>query len=216
MEKNIGKGFIHRSSILRTILYVISHRYKHLFFLTLVPFLGWPEDVWFHVDKLSSAHVYLRLNPGQTLDDVPTPVIEDACQLVKANSIQGNKTNNIDVVYTMWDNLKKTPGMEVGQVAFHRDKDVRKFHVEKRINEIVNRLNKTKREEKPDFRGIREERDRKEREDKKHLLKLQKEREKVEAKRKEEEAEARSYKSLMKEENMKSNYDDGNDSDDFM
>lgn len=24
---------------------------------------GWPEDVWFHVDKLSSAHVYLRLNP---------------------------------------------------------------------------------------------------------------------------------------------------------
>jgi NFACT protein RNA binding domain len=24
---------------------------------------GWPEDVWFHVDKVSSAHVYLRLNP---------------------------------------------------------------------------------------------------------------------------------------------------------
>lgn len=22
---------------------------------------GWPEDVWFHVDKVSSAHVYLRL-----------------------------------------------------------------------------------------------------------------------------------------------------------
>lgn len=22
---------------------------------------GWPEDVWFHVDKFSSAHVYLRL-----------------------------------------------------------------------------------------------------------------------------------------------------------
>jgi multisubunit Na+/H+ antiporter MnhG subunit len=24
---------------------------------------GWPEDVWFHVDKVSSAHVYLRLRP---------------------------------------------------------------------------------------------------------------------------------------------------------
>lgn len=24
---------------------------------------GWPEDVWFHVDKVSSAHVYLRLQP---------------------------------------------------------------------------------------------------------------------------------------------------------
>ena len=25
---------------------------------------GWPEDVWFHVDDLSSAHVYLRLPRG--------------------------------------------------------------------------------------------------------------------------------------------------------
>lgn len=24
---------------------------------------GWPEDVWFHVDEMSSAHVYLRLQP---------------------------------------------------------------------------------------------------------------------------------------------------------
>lgn len=24
---------------------------------------GWPEDVWFHVNKVSSAHVYLRLRP---------------------------------------------------------------------------------------------------------------------------------------------------------
>ncbi len=49
---------------------------------------GWPEDVWFHVDKLSSAHVYLRLNAGQTIDDIPAAVLEDAAQLVKANSIQ--------------------------------------------------------------------------------------------------------------------------------
>lgn len=177
---------------------------------------GWPEDVWFHVDKLSSAHVYLRLAPGQSIESIPSVVIEDACQLVKANSITGNKTNNIDVVYTMWENLKKTAGMEVGQVAFHRDKDVRKFHVEKRINEIVNRLNKTKREEHPDFRTLREDRDRKEREDKKHLMRIQKEREKTEAKRKQEEADARSYDRLMKLENMQTNYDDGNDSDDFM
>ena len=31
---------------------------------------GWPEDLWFHVDKMSSAHVYLRLPPGDTIDDV--------------------------------------------------------------------------------------------------------------------------------------------------
>lgn len=44
----------------------------------------------------------------------------------------------------MWSNLKKTPGMEVGQVGFFKDKEVRKVRVEKRINEIINRLNKTK------------------------------------------------------------------------
>ncbi|CAN0564724.1 unnamed protein product, partial [Ectocarpus sp. 12 AP-2014] len=26
---------------------------------------GFPEDVWFHVDNLSSAHVYLRMNRGE-------------------------------------------------------------------------------------------------------------------------------------------------------
>ena len=46
---------------------------------------GWPEDVWFHVDKLSSAHVYVRLQPGQTIDDIPGAVLEDCAQLVKAN-----------------------------------------------------------------------------------------------------------------------------------
>lgn len=57
--------------------------------------------------------------------------------------------NDIDVVYTMWSNLKKTAGMEVGQVGFHKEREVRKIRVAKKINEIVNRLNKTKREEFP-------------------------------------------------------------------
>ncbi|XP_045458728.1 coiled-coil domain-containing protein 25 [Melitaea cinxia] len=176
---------------------------------------GWPEDVWFHVDKVSSAHVYLRLAPGQTIDDIPNSVLDDACQLVKANSIMGNKMNDIDIVYTMWANLKKTPSMEVGQVAFHKDKEVRKVRVVKRINEIVNRLNKTKREAFPDLRLERETRDRLEREDKKKILRDKKEKEKEEEKRKKEEAELRSYATLMKKENMSTNYD-GNDSDDFM
>uniref|UniRef100_A0A182TR81 Coiled-coil domain-containing protein 25 n=1 Tax=Anopheles melas TaxID=34690 RepID=A0A182TR81_9DIPT len=177
---------------------------------------GWPEDVWFHVNKVSSAHVYLRLEPGQTLDDIPSAVLEDACQLVKANSINGNKMNNIDIVYTMWDNLKKTAAMEVGQVAFHRDKEVRMFRVEKRSNEIVNRLNKTKREETVDFRAEREKRDALERADKKRLAREQRELEKEDLKRRQEEAELKSYNSLMKPENMTSNYDAGNDSDEFM
>ncbi|GLH08208.1 Coiled-coil domain-containing protein 25 [Gryllus bimaculatus] len=178
---------------------------------------GWPEDVWFHVDKVSSAHVYLRLRQGQTIDDIPSAVLEDAAQLVKANSITGNKMNDVDVVYTMWANLKKTDGMEVGQVGFHKDREVRKIRVAKRSNEIVNRLNKTKREEHPDFRLEKEQRDRKEREDKKRVLREQKEKEKEEERRKKEEAELRSYSTLMRTENMTANTNrDGNDSDDFM
>ncbi|KAL4209744.1 DUF814-domain-containing protein [Rhizopus microsporus] len=112
---------------------------------------GFPEDVWFHVDKLSSAHVYVRLQPGQTWLDIPPEVVDDCAQLVKANSIEGNKKNNITVIYTPWDNLKKTPGMETGQVTFHNHKKVKRVHVEKRINEVVNRLNKTKVERYPDL-----------------------------------------------------------------
>lgn len=177
---------------------------------------GWPEDVWFHVDKVSSAHVYLRLQSGQTVDDIPPPLLEDCAQLVKANSIKGNKMNNVDVVYTMWANLKKTAGMDVGQVGFHRDKEVRKIRVEKRSNEAMNRLNKTKEERHPDLRLEREERDRKERDDQKQQLRHQKEREKEEEKRKMEQSELRNYSSLMKEDNMRSNHEAGYDSDDFM
>ncbi|KAK7101337.1 coiled-coil domain-containing protein 25-like [Littorina saxatilis] len=178
---------------------------------------GWPEDVWFHVDKVSSAHVYLRLHEGDTIDDIPQAVIDDCAQLVKANSIQGNKMNNVDVVYTMWANLKKTAGMDVGQVGFHKDKEVRKVRVEKRLNEVVNRLNKTK-EDRPnvDLRSEREARDRNEREDQKKKQQELKKKEKEEEKRRAEAAEVKSYSTLMKSENMTSNRDGGSDSDDFM
>merc|ERR1712020_197711 len=104
----------------------------------------------------------------------PMSVIEEAAQLVKANSISGNKMNDIDVVYTMWSNLKKTEGMEAGQVGFYKDKEVRKIKVSKRDNVIVNRLNKTKREAKlttEEFRTEREKRDKLERDEKKKVFK---------------------------------------------
>lgn len=178
---------------------------------------GFPEDVWFHVDNVSSAHVYLRLQKGQTLDDIHHDVLVDACQLVKANSINGNKMNNIDIVYTMWENLKKTAGMDVGQVSFHNPKQVRKMRVEKRINEVVNRLNKTKIETHPDFQAEREARDAAERQDKKKVVRAQRDREKEAEKKRLEESEMKSYSSLHKAEKMTStNYDGNNDSDDFM
>lgn len=50
---------------------------------------AWPQDIWFHVDKLSSAHVYLRMPDGMTWDTIPEALLTDCAQLVKANSIEG-------------------------------------------------------------------------------------------------------------------------------
>ncbi|KAF9781791.1 cytoplasmic protein [Thelephora terrestris] len=138
---------------------------------------AWPQDVWFHVDKLSSAHVYLRMPDGMAWDGIPEPLLVDCAQLVKANSIEGNKKDNITVIYTPADNLKKTGDMQVGQVSFHDDKkaseeryavvvpflsvfarQVRSVYIQKRENPIVNRLNKTKVEREVDHEQERQER----------------------------------------------------------
>ena len=72
-----------------------------------------PVDIWFHVDDLSSAHVYLRLPKDATVDAIPADTLEDCCQLVKANSIEGCKRTKVNIVYTPASNLKKTGNMYV-------------------------------------------------------------------------------------------------------
>lgn len=154
---------------------------------------GWPEDVWFHVDKLSSAHVYLRLQNGQTINDISEELIQDCCQLVKANSIEGCKLAETDVVYTMWSNLKKTGDMVTGQVGFHSNRAVKKLRVQKQ-KEIVNRLNKTKvHKTDVDFREEREQRDAKERQKLKEQQRKERKREEAEQEAKELERQNKSY-----------------------
>ncbi|ODN83316.1 hypothetical protein, variant [Cryptococcus amylolentus CBS 6039] len=111
--------------------------------------------------KLSSAHVYLRQPDGQPhgeWDKLPSALVNDLAQLVKANSIEGNKKDNITVIYTPFPNLKKTGDMPVGQVSFHSDKKVKRAHVPTRDNAIVNRLNKTKVEKEVDHEAEHQER----------------------------------------------------------
>ncbi len=45
-------------------------------------------------------------------------LIDECCQLVKDNSIEGCKKDKVDIVYTPCENLKKTASMDVGQVGF--------------------------------------------------------------------------------------------------
>jgi hypothetical protein len=112
---------------------------------------GYENDIWFHVDSLSSAHVYLRLQADWTFDNIPQAVLNDCCQIVKANSIEGNKKNNLKIVYTPFNNLKKEQGHDVGQVSYHSTKMIKFITVDRRNNEIVNRLNRTKEEKRIDW-----------------------------------------------------------------
>jgi hypothetical protein len=85
----------------------------------------------FHVDNHSSAHVYLRHVPDSRgfpvdvdIDLIPEPVLEECLQLTKANSIEGCKLESVSVCWTRFNNLKKEPSMDAGQVGFHDPKAV--------------------------------------------------------------------------------------------
>ena len=166
---------------------------------------GLPEDVWFHVDDMSSAHVYLRLARGKSIADIGKEELEDAAQLCKANSIQGSKTSSVTVVYTPWANLKKAAQMDVGQVGFHDEKAVLRIGVPGKNNEILNRLNKTKQERFPNLAAereaydaaVRQERRAQERVRRKEEEQLQRERAK--------EVEERSYSRIMDSAKMVAN-----------
>ena len=81
----------------------------------------------------------------------------DLAQLTKANSIEGNKKDDVTIIYTPWSNLKKDGGMAVGQVSFKDPRKVRRVLVPQRENPIINRLNKTRVEvTQPDLRQERE------------------------------------------------------------
>ncbi|TCD65788.1 Coiled-coil domain-containing protein 25 [Steccherinum ochraceum] len=158
---------------------------------------AWPEDVWFHVDKLSSAHVYLRMPEGMSWESIPEVLLTDCAQLVKANSIEGNKKDNITIIYTPGDNLKKTGDMAVGQVSFHNDKKVKRVYIAKRENPIVNRLNKTKMEKEVDHEQERVDRIKKESAVKRAAAAAKKKADADLARAREAEKAARSYDSLF-------------------
>ncbi|CAJ1010639.1 putative NFACT protein RNA binding domain containing protein [Leishmania naiffi] len=178
---------------------------------------GWPEDLWFHVDKHSSAHVYVRLPPGKGMDDLTPEIIEECCQLVKENSIEGCKLNDVRVVYTPWSNLMKTGDMAVGQVGFHKE-ELRRYHtVAKKNRPMLKALEKTRVEKNDvDFRKLREDRDMEERRKLRADRAAQDHQDKLEREEKKRLEELRTYKGVMDDNNMRLNTGEVPDEDDFM
>lgn len=116
--------------------------------------------------------------------------------------------NNVRIVYTPVSNLRKEGGFDVGQVSFHTPKHCRYTTVPRKLNEIVNRLNKTKDDRVVDFHAEkvakqREESQRKRNEEAKARMESVRE-----AEKKREEVEMRSYSSAMKSDKMSTNKHD--------
>jgi hypothetical protein len=168
---------------------------------------GLSTDHWFHVDDMSSAHVYLRLrSPEERIEDVDPQTIKECAALVKANSIEGCKRGEVTVVHTPWANLHKTADMEVGAIGFHDRKLVTRVKVGKN-NPVVNKLNRTKTEEFPDLFELQQAALADEVARNKEC---KREERRVNAEQKaarEEEATSRSYSSLMDADKMISNAD---------
>lgn len=101
--------------------------------------------MWFHADKYSSGHVYLKMHPDEKdLADVPQEVINDCLQLCKSESIQGNKLPQCTILYTPWHNLRKNRYMKPGEVSFKSLKYCKRKECFARDNKILNRLSKTR------------------------------------------------------------------------
>lgn len=176
---------------------------------------SFPNDIWFHVDEVSSAHVYLRLDfdrlapsgEAYTIDNIPSGTLEDCVQLVKANSISGHKMPTVTVIYTYVSNLRKDiQHMDVGTVGFHNEKDVHRVQHVSTDKMIVKRVEKTRAERTvADLKKDREERERVLRVRHKEESKKRYEEKVAAEKARKEEEEIRSYSSVMKTEYMTSN-----------
>lgn len=117
---------------------------------------GLPIDIWFHVENLSSAHVYLRFPEGVTLDTIDKVALNDCLQIVKDGSKDGRKKEKVSVCYTSWENLKKTQSMEVGEVGFKDDKLVRVANNISKDRELLRELKKTFVEKEINFQAEKE------------------------------------------------------------
>lgn len=117
---------------------------------------GLPIDIWFHVENLSSAHVYLRLPEGITIDSIPEDVLQECLQLVKENSRDGRKKDSVSVCYTPWENLYKSSSMDVGEVGFKDESLVKVSNGIEKDKDILKRLKNTMEEKSVNFETEKE------------------------------------------------------------
>ncbi len=84
-----------------------------------------PHDIWFHVDEMPSAHVYLRMKePITSYSEVPQTILDECAQLTKRNSFLGRKKKVVTILYTWASNISKLGRMNVDHSVSQKDKSL--------------------------------------------------------------------------------------------
>ena len=102
--------------------------------------------IWYHADKVSSPHAYIKLHEGET--EPAKNLVQIACQIVKDGSIEGTKRPALDIVFTPASNLMKTKTMNPGQVSFHKRALMGVERAVRKDQKILNMIEKLKTEVK--------------------------------------------------------------------
>ncbi|KAL0233928.1 hypothetical protein PCE1_002433 [Barthelona sp. PCE] len=158
---------------------------------------GFEGLIWFHVDNYSSAHLYIVLDPEETMADVPQSIIQDVAQLTKDNSIEGRKKNSVNIHITPWENLVKHAHFNVGTVSFRRTNQVTDVMCTK-DRDRLRVLNQLKSEDQTvDFEQLKNRRLRQIAHMKKQRRKEQLRREREAEQKREEERRERSYEGFF-------------------
>ena len=168
---------------------------------------GFPNDIWFHVDKFSSAHVYLRLPPEITIKTIPKEIMNECLQLVRDGSIEGRKQEKVSICYTPW---------EIGEVGFKDEKEV--YHIKNvtKDKELLKRLLKTKIEKEVDLEQERKAFDLEEKNKKKKAMEEKKKKEKEDAIKHKEELKEKRFEYIDEIGEAHTNKEDIDYDEDFM
>lgn len=185
---------------------------------------GWPEDILFHAETVSSSHIYLRTKTSVNKDDfrkikdwkdfetylnVPEIVIKECLQLCKYNSIKGSKMDLCKVFITPWINVSKKGIKEEGTINVKpkyklifnvKEKKKLRKQIEKTKEKIIITKNEMKSEKKK-----RDEMERKKNKNENMKYKEIKKKKYLEQKEKEK----NDYKNVIDKSNMVSNKDIG-------
>jgi predicted ribosome quality control (RQC) complex YloA/Tae2 family protein len=82
---------------------------------------SYPEDLWFHLDEFSSAHVVVSQDTNSQEEIFyPNQIVLLASDYCKLNSANSKNLCKVKIVYTEIKNLKK--GKEIGSVFISKSK----------------------------------------------------------------------------------------------